>query len=74
MPTPTVSIPAPPSPLWPTPSARPVFHVPASKPMPLPQRHQAAPMTTTILMIMVPGVLAAAALRPGRGRGRSGRS
>ncbi|MFD8753792.1 hypothetical protein ACFV0O_22860 [Kitasatospora sp. NPDC059577] len=42
----------------------------------MPQRHQGTPMTTTLVLIMVPGVLAGAALRPGRGqgRGRAGRS
>ncbi|MFJ7912109.1 hypothetical protein [Kitasatospora sp. NPDC096204] len=41
------------------------------------KQHQGTSMTTMLLVIMVPGVLAAAALRPGRGgrgRGRSGPS
>ncbi|MEU1285476.1 hypothetical protein [Kitasatospora sp. NPDC005856] len=64
-----------PSPLWPTPSARPVFRVQATKPMPLARHHQGVSMTTTMLLIMVPAVIAAAALRPGHGgRGRGGRA
>ncbi|MFJ2863424.1 hypothetical protein [Kitasatospora sp. NPDC087314] len=58
----------------PIPAVPPVYHVRAAKPLALPQHHHNTPVTTTMLLVTVPAVLAAAALRPGRGRGRSGRS
>ncbi|MFI2610515.1 hypothetical protein [Kitasatospora sp. NPDC018619] len=46
------------------------------KPALSPPTHHGTPTITVLLVIMVPGVVAAVALRPGRGRGggRSGRS
>ncbi|WP_158714330.1 hypothetical protein [Kitasatospora aureofaciens] len=73
-PSPALPSPVRPSPLWPTPSAHPAFKVWDSKPLPVAQHNHGASATTTMLLIFVPGILAAAALRPGRGggRGRSG--
>ncbi|MEE1782853.1 hypothetical protein PUR71_07980 [Streptomyces sp. SP17BM10] len=51
----------------------PTFRAPPARPTAARSYHQGIPMTATLLLILVPAVLAAAALRPGHGKaGRGG--